>query len=40
MKGRLDLSAEAIALLPQFQHHFTPEHRERLKGTPCALPDA
>lgn len=42
MKGRLDLSAEAIALLPQFQHHFTTEHRarERLKGTPYALPDA
>lgn len=44
MNGRLDLSAEAIALRPEWQRHFTAEQRQtarrRLHGTPFALPDA
>lgn len=42
-KRRLDLTAEAIALLPRWQHHFTKEQRDRararLEGTPHALAD-
>lgn len=43
MKGHLDLTAEAIALRPEYQRHFTKAQRdrarERLAGTPYALAD-
>lgn len=43
MKGRLDLTAEAIALRPEYQRHFTKAQRDRarhrLAGTPYALAD-
>ena len=43
MKGRLDLTAEAIALRPECQRHFTKSQRdrarERLAGTTYPLAD-
>jgi len=43
MKKRLDLTAEAIALRPEWQRHFTKPQRdrarERLAGTVYALTD-
>ncbi len=43
MKGRLDLTAEAITLRPEWQRHFTKAQRdrarERLAGTVYALAD-
>jgi hypothetical protein len=41
LKKRLDLSAEAIALRPEWQRYFSREQRdrarERLAGTPFAI---
>lgn len=43
MKRRTDLTAEAIALRPEWQHHFTKEQRdrarERLGESPHAIAD-
>lgn len=43
LKGRPDLTAEAIALRPEWQRHFTKAQRdrarERLAGTPYAVAD-